>query len=350
MTHTTAPTSPLSTTRLQRLTRLTGALLAAAGLLAGVAAASVTPAAAAGDCTVSSADIGLNGEETNLLNTINTYRQQNGLAALTADATLSKASLWASGDSAKRGFAPSNHIDTLGRDIPTRVKDCGYSTFTWINENNYYGYGTKNGIDLAGADGAFDFWRNSPGHNANMLEAKVKYAGVARVCAGATCFFTLNLGSNAGGAAFPGGAPGGMTPATPALNVPLVRVGDTGETVKTIQYLLRQNGATIEADGIFGPLTLAAVRAFQQQKGLQVDGIVGPQTFGALFVTVQQGSQGEAVRALQSQLNARGETLNVDGIFGPLTLSAVRSYQQKAGLAVDGIVGPQTWSALVSKK
>ncbi len=336
-----------TTTRLQRLTRLTGALLAAAGLLAGVAGFSAEPAAAAGDCTVTTADIALDNQENALLKLINDYRTPKGLPALTADATLSKASLWASNDSAKRGFAPSNHIDTLNRDIPTRVADCGYTTYTWLSEINYYGNGTRDGVDLTSPAAAFDWWKKSPyGHNEAMLDARVKFAGVARVCAGGTCYYTINMGSNAGGAAFPGGT----TPVTPALNVPLVRVGETSENVTTIQYLLRQHGATIAPDGIFGPQTLAAVKAFQQKKGLQVDGIVGPQTFGALFVTVQQGSQGEAVRALQSQLVSRDESLAVDGIFGPLTLAAVRSYQQEAGLTVDGIVGPQTWSALVSGK
>jgi peptidoglycan hydrolase-like protein with peptidoglycan-binding domain len=339
-TATTATT--LRPSYLQRLARLTGAALAAAA---------AQPAAAAGDCTVNIAEIALDSQENALLKLINDYRASKGLPALAADATLSKASLWANNDSAKRGFAPSNHIDTLNRDIPTRVKDCGYTTYTYISEINYYGAGTKDGVDLTTPAAAFDWWKKSPyGHNEAMLDSRVKFAGVARVCAGGTCFYTINMGSNAGGTAFPGGNPGGGTPATPALNVPLVRQGDTGETVKTIQHLLRQHGATIEADGIFGPKTLAAVRAFQQQKNLQVDGIVGPQTFGALFVTVQQGSEGEAVLALQSQLNARGGSLAVDGDFGPVTAAAVRTYQQQRNLDVDGIVGPQTWSALVSGK
>jgi peptidoglycan hydrolase-like protein with peptidoglycan-binding domain len=39
-------------------------------------------------------------------------------------------------------------------------------------------------------------------------------------------------------------------------------------------------------DGIFGPLTEAGVRAFQEAHGLLVDGIVGRQTLAALFKTL----------------------------------------------------------------
>ncbi|MFF5481509.1 peptidoglycan-binding protein [Streptomyces sp. NPDC012935] len=36
----------------------------------------------------------------------------------------------------------------------------------------------------------------------------------------------------------------------------------------------------------------------------------------------------------------------IDGIFGPLTEAAVRRAQQRSGLVVDGIIGPHTWKAL----
>ncbi|ASK66536.1 hydrolase [Brachybacterium avium] len=58
------------------------------------------------------------------------------------------------------------------------------------------------------------------------------------------------------------------------------------------------------------------------------------------------GSRGGAVQDLQSALNDHGANLSVDGVFGPRTHSAVKSYQSSNGLLVDGVVGPQTRGAL----
>ena len=89
---------------------------------------------------------------------------------------------------------------------------------------------------------------------------------------------------------------------TPTISPwPLVRQGDQAHPVQTLQYLLRAHGRTLAVDGVFGPGTDAAVRAFQQQKGLAVDGIVGPATWLALIITVKQGSQGDAVRGVQEE-------------------------------------------------
>jgi hypothetical protein len=65
---------------------------------------------------------------------------------------------------------------------------------------------------------------------------------------------------------------------------------------------------------------------------------------------VRQGSQGDAVRELQTLLNERGEALAVDGIFGPLTRGAVVRFQTAQALSPDGIVGPLTWGKLDEKK
>jgi peptidoglycan hydrolase-like protein with peptidoglycan-binding domain len=129
---------------------------------------------------------------------------------------------------------------------------------------------------------------------------------------------------------------------------PIQKEGSTGEAVRTVQYLLRARGASLAVDGIFGPRTEAAVRSFQQSHGLVVDGVVGNATWMALLITVQSGSRGDAVRAAQSQLVEGGFALQVDGIFGPRTAQAVRSFQQRHRLAVDGIVGVSTWFALVT--
>jgi murein L,D-transpeptidase YcbB/YkuD len=135
---------------------------------------------------------------------------------------------------------------------------------------------------------------------------------------------------------------------------PLIRKGDQQHPVKTLQYLLRARGHVVTVDGIFGPKTDAAVRAFQQQKGLAVDGIVGPNTWSALIITVKKGSQGDAVRGVQEEFQFRNlsgdpsKGLQVDGIFGPNTDAAVRGFQQALQITVDGIVGPVTWRALVS--
>ena len=58
------------------------------------------------------------------------------------------------------------------------------------------------------------------------------------------------------------------------------------------------------------------------------------------------GASGEAVRALQELLNSLGFPCEVDGRFGPNTMSAVERFQEARGLSVDGKVGPATWLAL----
>lgn len=63
---------------------------------------------------------------------------------------------------------------------------------------------------------------------------------------------------------------------------PVIRSGSTGEYVKKAQELLNKANASLNVDGSFGPLTLAAVKKFQKEEGLDVDGIVGPKTWAAL--------------------------------------------------------------------
>jgi peptidoglycan hydrolase-like protein with peptidoglycan-binding domain len=141
----------------------------------------------------------------------------------------------------------------------------------------------------------------------------------------------------------------GVTPAHAYENAffPTQSSGNRGADVLAIQHLLVHNGQSLATDGVFGPGTTSAVRAFQTAKGLGVDGIVGPQTWAALVPTVQQGATGSAVRALQVELNAKRRlTLTVNGQFDAATASAVRTFQSHAGIGADGIVGPTTWRNL----
>lgn len=62
---------------------------------------------------------------------------------------------------------------------------------------------------------------------------------------------------------------------------------------------------------------------------------------------LRQGSTGGAVKIAQIALNGAGYQLDADGIFGPRTDAAVRRFQGDRRLAVDGIIGPQTWGALL---
>jgi murein L,D-transpeptidase YcbB/YkuD len=135
---------------------------------------------------------------------------------------------------------------------------------------------------------------------------------------------------------------------------PLVKRGDNIFPVRSLQDLLRARNHPVAVDGIFGPLTEAAVKAFQQGNGLAADGIVGPQTWPKLVVQVQNGSTGDAVRGVQEvmkfhdQSGGEGPPIHVDGIFGPQTEAWVRGFQTAVGTASDGIVGPITWRAMVS--
>lgn len=66
--------------------------------------------------------------------------------------------------------------------------------------------------------------------------------------------------------------------------------------------------------------------------------------------TIKQGNKGNTVKSLQILLIGYGYSCGkcgVDGDFGSGTLAAVKNYQKSKGLTVDGIVGPTTWNKLL---
>ena len=175
----------------------------------------------------------------------------------------------------------------------------------------------------------------------------------------------------------PGVTQPGQYPGTP------LRVGSRGNEVKQMQFYLRiiarsnRNIPSINADGIFGSATEAAVRAFQNGYGLNVDGVVGPLTWNKIYevytdlinglLTADQrpgvypgtplrlGSTGRAVKEIQYYLYLLSAyfpeipQIAYDGIFGAATEKAVRAYQQLFGLTVDGIVGRATWDSIYQR-
>jgi peptidoglycan hydrolase-like protein with peptidoglycan-binding domain len=63
--------------------------------------------------------------------------------------------------------------------------------------------------------------------------------------------------------------------------------------------------------------------------------------------TIGPGATGEVVRRLERALRRTpDEAIAVDGLFSSQVETAVKEFQQGAGLVVDGIVGPLTWNAL----
>lgn len=63
---------------------------------------------------------------------------------------------------------------------------------------------------------------------------------------------------------------------------------------------------------------------------------------------LQAGSKGEAVKTLQALLNKNGAVLNADGIFGSKTTAALKDFQRKAGIEIDGICGKSSWDKVIN--
>ena len=97
------------------------------------------------------------------------------------------------------------------------------------------------------------------------------------VVAGPTAPFAAAQVSGSASAAIAAESPANRAIEIREGGLPL-QVGSQGDLVAHVQKALK-----VSADGVFGPQTDAAVRAYQASAGLEVDGIVGLATWGALF-------------------------------------------------------------------
>ena len=129
--------------------------------------------------------------------------------------------------------------------------------------------------------------------------------------------------------------------------------------VASLQVALRARGlygGTV--DGVAGPGTARAVRAFQRRAGLTADGVAGPRTRAALgrrwarrlgARPLRVGAGGGDVAALQFLLAWHGFPSGpMDGGLGARTEAALRRFQRWARTGADGVAGPRTFSALRS--
>jgi len=158
----------------------------------------------------------------------------------------------------------------------------------------------------------------------------------------------------------------------------VLAVGAQGAAVVALQKALIAAGVWVAggADGVFGQATKTAVANFQRWNGLEATGTVTPATRKALgldggspvaapaspsapatrtatgssgstgsqLVGLKLGAVGPAVKALQTALIAAGVTVRggADGAFGPMTKSALVSFQQANGLGSSGVVDQAT--------
>ncbi len=163
-------------------------------------------------------------------------------------------------------------------------------------------------------------------------------------------------------------------------------IGSSGEPVRSIQVRLNRISKNYPAipkipfpDGSYQEATERAVRAFQEIFALTPDGIVGRSTWNAVnriyagvknlsdinsegippeditsFFgdTLEEGERGVAVRELQylllfiSAFNDQIPPVTIDGIYGPATAEAVRSFQRFYGLPETGAVDFATWQLI----
>jgi peptidoglycan hydrolase-like protein with peptidoglycan-binding domain len=168
----------------------------------------------------------------------------------------------------------------------------------------------------------------------------------------------------------------------------------TAVPTATVQAALIKAGYDLGptgADGVYGPKTTAAIHQLEVDHHLTVDvGIVGPQVLSALglvsqpapkpapasakpaapkapafplpagyYFGVKSGpvqsvsgyfapyggpSGSAALKEWQQQMKNRGNSVTVDGLFGPQMQTLVENFQKQCKVTVDQKIGPVTWA------
>lgn len=166
----------------------------------------------------------------------------------------------------------------------------------------------------------------------------VPWSGV-RVHQDNTGNMTLSLTSRAAGEASPSASPITSGPAaTPS------------DDVVSAQRQLKERGYySGPVDGVIGPGTDAALRAFQRDRGLSISGRLDSATIRALAAAPPTSTSIPDIRTAQRQLRDRGYYSGpIDGVVGPATEAALRTYQRDRGLTITGRLDSPTVRSLAS--
>lgn len=105
-----------------------------------------------------------------LFDLVNAYRIENNLSSFKPSPKLTEVADWMARDMAEKNYF--SHTDSFGRDPFVRMSDLGYAYNTWKGENL-----------AAGPDDpalVLELWKNSPGHNANILNSNFTVMGLER--------------------------------------------------------------------------------------------------------------------------------------------------------------------------
>lgn len=148
------------------------------------------------------------------------------------------------------------------------------------------------------------------------------------------------------------------TPEPTATPFPVLQKRDKSERVTELQMRLMELGYLDldETTDYFGSGTEYAVELFQRQHELEQDGIVGAQTYALLFsdeaqpYVLKEGAEGRDVEMVQECLVDLGylSRSDVDGIYGQVTIEAVKAFQKRNRLTQDGKAGEKTLAKLYS--
>ncbi len=145
----------------------------------------------------------------------------------------------------------------------------------------------------------------------------------------------------------------GQVPSTPVNPVPDDEQ-NTDTSVLRLQKALNRlkisdnYGKPLVEDNLMGGATKSATEKIQNIFGIPADGIAGETTWDAINLIVAKRivrpnhAGGPVVRYLQYRVG-----VEVDGVYGPQTEEAIKTYQRQNGLLADGIVGGITWQKLI---